>query len=394
MPRRRTIVGLAVLLVGFVVVFLVQPELLRQLSPSSRHQQLRYSGGEATEPPPPAPTPKPTPSPTPPPTPTPFGFDYPLMVAKRTVSSKMRIVFLVGLEGTGHHYLADVLENICKTAEVPCPKVCGVAKALYPGVSIPKSAGDYERARRSLRQELETLATFEEEQLPEGKATMAGFGACRFQAGMMSYPNFNGIEKTLQYVDFRLLAEEAERAGVDVRFVFLTRSARNILVSDTEHNNYGGSFMRESRILLNNAAVVESIFRELDPGFTTCFRYEDMSESSQAARVARFIAPTEYVAQRLEKKMLENVRPRSPTEQQDPNQLRYRMDPWKDPRLADYRDRKFNRAGSEEAAGARGFVPSGNPTKDIVVARLQQKIDHIESGVCLQAVNGSSSDSA
>lgn len=61
------------------------------------------------------------------------------------------------------------------------------------------------------------------------------------QAGMMSYPNFNGAEKTLQYVDFRLLAEEAERAGVDVRFVFLTRSARSILVSDTEHNNYGGS---------------------------------------------------------------------------------------------------------------------------------------------------------
>lgn len=58
---------------------------------------------------------------------------------------------------------------------------------------------------------------------------------------MMSYPNFNGKEKTLQYVDFRLLAEEAERAGVDLRFVYLSRSARSILVSDTEHNNYGGS---------------------------------------------------------------------------------------------------------------------------------------------------------
>lgn len=61
------------------------------------------------------------------------------------------------------------------------------------------------------------------------------------QVGMMSYPNFNGKEKTLQYVDFRLLAEEAERAGIDVRFIFLTRTARSILVSDTEHNNYGGS---------------------------------------------------------------------------------------------------------------------------------------------------------
>lgn len=70
--------------------------------------------------------------------------------------------------------------------------------------------------------------------------------------------------------------------------------------------------MRESRILLNNAAVVESTFRELGPGFTTCFRYEDMPDPAQAARVAQFVAPTEYVAQRLEKKMLANVRIKSP----------------------------------------------------------------------------------
>lgn len=58
---------------------------------------------------------------------------------------------------------------------------------------------------------------------------------------MMSFPNFNGNDKALQYVDFRLLAEEAERAGVDVRFVYLARSARSILISDTQHNHYGGS---------------------------------------------------------------------------------------------------------------------------------------------------------
>lgn len=61
------------------------------------------------------------------------------------------------ISGTGHHYLADVLQSMCKTASVPCPKVCGLAHALYPGVSIPKSAVDYERARRELRQELVSL---------------------------------------------------------------------------------------------------------------------------------------------------------------------------------------------------------------------------------------------
>lgn len=61
------------------------------------------------------------------------------------------------------------------------------------------------------------------------------------QAGMMSYPNYNGEGKALQYVDLRLLAEEAERAGVDLRMVYLSRSARSILVSDTQHNHYGGT---------------------------------------------------------------------------------------------------------------------------------------------------------
>lgn len=58
---------------------------------------------------------------------------------------------------------------------------------------------------------------------------------------MMSYPNFNGVDKALQYVDFRLLAEEAERARVDLRIVYLSRSSRSMLVSNTQHNSYGGT---------------------------------------------------------------------------------------------------------------------------------------------------------
>lgn len=50
----------------------------------------------------PAPTPSPTPAPSPPPTPTPFSFRYPVVVEKKAVSSRMRIVFLVGLEGEGY----------------------------------------------------------------------------------------------------------------------------------------------------------------------------------------------------------------------------------------------------------------------------------------------------
>lgn len=160
------------------------------------------------------------------------------VLQKRAFSSKMRLVFLVGLEGTGHHYMADVLDKTCKTADVPCPKVCSLAKVLYPGLGNPASRQSYQEARGKLREELQALA-LAATRLPEGKATVVSFGMCRFQVGMMSYPNFNGVLKTLQYVDFRLLAEEAERAGIDLRFVYLSRSAKDVLISDTKHNNYG-----------------------------------------------------------------------------------------------------------------------------------------------------------
>lgn len=43
---------------------------------------------------------------------------------------------------------------MCTTAAVPCPKTCRLANALYPGMSVPQTVNDYEKARRHLRQEM------------------------------------------------------------------------------------------------------------------------------------------------------------------------------------------------------------------------------------------------
>lgn len=161
-------------------------------------------------------------------------------VEKKTFSSALRLVYLVGLEGTGHHYFADALDKFCKNPEVPCPKVCNMSYALYPGIGNPPTTGDHLKGRIKLRKAMEGLAAAERS-LPSGNSTMVSFGKCRWKSGMMSYPNFNGNLKALQYVDFKVLAEEAEHAGVDLRIVYLTRSAPDILISDTKHNNYGGT---------------------------------------------------------------------------------------------------------------------------------------------------------
>ncbi|CAM9894878.1 unnamed protein product [Ectocarpus sp. 13 AM-2016] len=208
LPRRRTLaVFTLTVLLAVTGLFLAQPELLQQLTASHSRPQLRQSfeGGEGwilglslslsfgcvdSDPLPgdsetaaatPAPTPPPTPAPRPPPTPTPFSFHYPVVVEKKAVSSRMRVVFLVGLEGTGHHYMADVLEDVCRKDKVRCPKLCVMANVLYPELSLPKSRNAYWDARKRLREEMEKLAAFPEESLAEGESTVVSFGACRFQ---------------------------------------------------------------------------------------------------------------------------------------------------------------------------------------------------------------------
>lgn len=166
-----------------------------------------------------------------------------ITISKTVFSSKLRLIFLVGLEGTGHHYMADVLDRLCSTAMVHCPQVCRMAEALYPGLGKPESANSYLEARQQLRREMEELEKWAND-LAVGKATMVGFGKCRnSRVGMMSYPNFNGDTKAIQYVDFRILVEEAERAGVDLRIIYLSRSARDIVISDTKHHNYGDTWV-------------------------------------------------------------------------------------------------------------------------------------------------------
>lgn len=119
-------------------------------------------------------------------------------------------------------------------------------------------------------------------------------------------------------------------------------------------------FMKEARVLLANAAVVESTFHELDPGFSTCFRYENMTDPSQASRVAEFVAPTEHIAQRLAQTMVAFV---------------------KRPPSAGYLRRDTH--GRQQMHGGHETHPKPNVAQAVVVERLQQKLDKIEKEQCL-----------
>ena len=56
---------------------------------------------------------------------------------------------------------------------------------------------------------------------------------------MLSYPNMGGASKELQHPSLVTLAKLAEKAGLDLRILVLTRDARDLLASTTEHRGFG-----------------------------------------------------------------------------------------------------------------------------------------------------------
>lgn len=167
----------------------------------------------------------------------------PGVVKKTTYSDKLRMIFLAGLEGSGHHTMNGVLRTECNSDNVECPNVCPVADALYNELGIFSNYPQYKNGLARLRTSMADLGS------AGPLVSVATFGDCENVVGEMSFPNFGGIDKPLQHVDLRLLAEEAERAEIDLRVIYLGRSAESILISTTEHRRFGrwAAFESENR---------------------------------------------------------------------------------------------------------------------------------------------------
>ncbi|CAN0314861.1 unnamed protein product, partial [Scytosiphon promiscuus] len=54
----------------------------------------------------------------------------------------------------------------------------------------------------------------------------------------ISYPYLGGSNKVFQYTDLRMLAEAAENEGVDLRILYLKRSANELVIANTIHRDF------------------------------------------------------------------------------------------------------------------------------------------------------------
>lgn len=153
------------------------------------------------------------------------------VVPKTVVSSTMRFFFPAGLEGTGHHYFYSVLQHLFDNNEELVHISHGVKSGTYAiNQSMRSSAQTYVTNMNKARETMRALA-LKGDDLPFP-------GTVTFFPGRFSYPNGYGPDKTLHYLDLRVLAEVAEQEGVDFRVVYLRRPAKELLIANTVHRQF------------------------------------------------------------------------------------------------------------------------------------------------------------
>lgn len=194
---------------------------------------------------------------------------------KTIFSSKVRLLFVAGLEGSGHHALSQFFDK-CNSdnKELICSRAQRVSATLMSnkvtrtGLFFAEDVLNVLSSFKNFQNSLFSLAL-------EGGVHLFIIGLdISSQIGMMSYPNFNHITKSLDHPDVFVMASAAERAGLDFRILVLSRKTTDVLAS-TKRRHIGGAI--EPYILIDNASILYAQLAMLDQRFFYCIQYERLS---------------------------------------------------------------------------------------------------------------------
>ena len=155
------------------------------------------------------------------------------ILPKTVLSSKLRLVFLVGLEGSGHHYIVSVFRHFADSGDGGIFKQEGchiMFESLDLDNAMTRFPSYYAEHVEEARDRMQTLAQIEAKLRPDE--------ALASLCGKYSYPRKSGSEKVFHYIDLRTLATLAEEAGVDLRVLYLKRSAKDMVISTTIHRDF------------------------------------------------------------------------------------------------------------------------------------------------------------
>lgn len=154
-------------------------------------------------------------------------------VSKAVVSNNFRLVFLAGFEGSGHHYFKTAEETMFQ-ANPDLPRIGNNCQLSPHPYYLPScmSGGAHAFAGAEHR------AKEEMKKLREQSASLPLGGTICTTSSAYSYPLEAGPNKVMQYFDLLRLAEVAEAESIDMRVVYMRRSAKDMIIANTVHRRF------------------------------------------------------------------------------------------------------------------------------------------------------------
>ena len=195
------------------------------------------------------------------------------VLQKHATSDATRLLFLAGLEGTGHHaWQAMMHPCINTTACIVDHKLnLMLMDEAFKYVRGMFAANDYHLIVRDSKYVIDHMR----ELAASSNTTLRLIGLdATVHTGQLSYPSFNSDFKTLDRPDVLWLAMLAELAGLDLRVVVLQRDAGEILSSTTRRR------FSLPKVLIDNAAALYQQLSMLHPDFLYCVNYTTMANMS------------------------------------------------------------------------------------------------------------------
>ena len=213
-------------------------------------------------------------------------------VEKTVFSDNTRLVFPAGIEGTGHHYFMSIWDVL--DPSIKKPFFVGMYRIDY---SMSSNIEKYKNVVEKSKYNMDVL--YDETILDSPNLV--------YVTGGYSYPTNSGQDKAFQCPDLRPIAEDAEESGIDLRIIYLKRSAKDSIISNTDHRQFHmhlgieeeseeERFMRYIRILFTSIAVLHSQLLEIDPKFIVCHDFNIINDVDQMGKIANFISPNEEIA--------------------------------------------------------------------------------------------------
>lgn len=162
-------------------------------------------------------------------------------LVKKAINPKIRLLFVAGLEGTGHHAVCDMLTVCIKSKKCEKEEIIGGACMRYDGNHREMYGLFGAAGSNNVMDEVTVIENRMNDLLKLQGDHLFYIGLKSHEgSGMMSYPNFEGKDKPLDYPDVFALAMIAESVGLDFRILVLQRSAHEIIES-TSHRGFGGA---------------------------------------------------------------------------------------------------------------------------------------------------------